>query len=115
LQFNFRENQPKQQYNHQNKGLSNNTLTSPPVGTLHSSLRTQAMIQNNTGSFNHQTQFNLTGSTSGSQANAINNDYCLPGRSIPPEGFVGQLSFSNKNSMQNNKRYQPLNSNLKNL
>lgn len=114
LQFNFRENQPKQQYNHQNTGLTNNTLTSPsPVGTLHSSLRTQAMVQNNTGSFNHQT-FNLTGSTSGIQTNPINNDYCLPGRSIPPQNFVGQLNFTNKSSMQN-KRYQPLNGNLKNL
>jgi len=115
LPFNFRENQPKQQYNHQNTGLGNNTLTLPPRGTLHSSLRTQALIQNNANNFNHQNHFNLTGSTSGTQTNPINNDYCLPGRSIPSQGLVGQLNFKDKNVMQNNKRYQQINSNLKNV
>jgi hypothetical protein len=114
LPFNFRENQPKQQYNHQNTGFGS-TLICPHGGNLHSSLRTQALIQNNQSNFNHQNHFNLTGSTSGAQTTPINNDYGLPGRSIPPQGFVGQLNFSNKNAIQNNKRYQQFNGNMKNL
>lgn len=110
IQYNFRQNQPKQ-YNYQNSGLVYPGPSQSGVN-LYSSLQAQTLIQPNSGNnYTNQPIFNITGSTSGIQT----NDYGMLGRTIPNQGFVGQLNFASKSGIQNNKKYSQINNNMKNL